>query len=76
MLTGSSAQSAKEGWYLCDGGAALPLPTRYENGWHIRAVCDGSDACLFGLWNGERFMPESLWNGSGWLELRTLRGVK
>lgn len=38
-------------------GALLPLERAFRRGWHLHALCGGAPVTVFGLWNGDAFLP-------------------
>ena len=69
-------QNSNKRWVLCDSeGYTLPLPKKFEHGWHLQALSRGGTLSLFGEWDGHHFQPLSLWQDKKVLELRILRGV-
>ncbi|MEM7131277.1 MAG: hypothetical protein AAF702_33480 [Chloroflexota bacterium] len=73
------ARVSKEGeaWYLFDPSMIrLPLPDKFEYGWHLRSLDRGRGVPLFGIWDRERFQPFSAWQNGRWLSLHILKGQK
>lgn len=73
------ANLSESGWFLSDAeGYVLPLPPKFAYGWQLRALSAGSESGLelFGEWDGEVFVPLSLRQGEGRLDVNVLRGVK
>lgn len=58
-------RSEGDQWWLLDrAGQALPISPRFQQGWEMMAVSGGGPLTVFGEWDGERFLPLSLWNES------------
>jgi hypothetical protein len=50
------------GWAARDeAGHVLPVPSRFDRGWHMRALSGGHPLALFGEWNGDFLTPLSAW---------------
>ncbi len=64
-------------WVLRDSaGYLLPLPEKFEHGWHLYALDRGGSLHLFGEWDGDCLYPLSIWKDDRLLELKILKGVK
>ncbi|TYQ26276.1 SWIM zinc finger domain-containing protein [Pseudanabaena sp. UWO310] len=49
-------------WFIRDRQARLlPISSRFENGWILLALSGGHPTTIFGEWNGEVFLPLSIW---------------
>jgi hypothetical protein len=67
----------QEKWVVRDQrGYLLPLPHKYESGWHVRALGREGQLSLFGVWDGQYLQPLSLWREDWWGEPHTWGGVK
>lgn len=60
----------KDRWWLHDeANAAIPLTSRFESGWELVAMSGGRPLSMFGEWNGETFLPLSLWSKKSFIPL-------
>lgn len=57
-------------WLLRDASdCTLPFDPGIETGWQLLAVSGGRALNVFGEWNGERFLPLSLWTADRFITL-------
>ena len=59
-------------WLVADGDEVMSLSAESPHLWHLKAL-EGSPC--FGLWDGVRFHPLSVWVDGRLLDLQLLRGV-
>ncbi|MEM7035234.1 MAG: SWIM zinc finger family protein [Chloroflexota bacterium] len=77
IIQNSQATLRAKQWFIVDdAGFCLPLPEKFEQGWHLQAVSQDHESRLFGEWNGETFLPLSLWTQGTWHSLHTLKGIR
>ena len=77
VLRAVSAEQIDGRWHLRDAeGYVLPLPPKFNHGWHLAALSRGGNLTLFGEWNGETFTPLSVYTLGIFLDLRVLKGSK
>ena len=46
-------------------GRTMPLSARFRDRWRLLAVSGGAAVPLFGEWDGETFMPLTVWGEGG-----------
>ena len=64
-------------WHLIDGdNYSLPIPKKFNYGWHLAALASDGALAIFGLWNGTVYEPISILIDSVWRDLHTFRGIK
>jgi hypothetical protein len=39
----------------------LPISPAFDRGWHLLALSGGHPVTLFGEWDGDQFLPMSVW---------------
>ncbi len=62
-------------WVLCDAdGYCLTLPPKFSYGWHLQSLSP-KGLWIFGDYDGQRFLPLTVWGNGRLIELHTLRGV-
>lgn len=75
-LTAVTPLHLDQAWFIRDqAGYALPLPPKFEYGWHLLALSQGHPLSLFGEWDGRHFQPLTVWQHGRLLELHLLGGV-
>jgi len=59
LLQNVQPKPTESGWQLEDpSGTWLPLPEKFNHGWHLLALAGGNfDLTIFGVWNGRFFHP-------------------
>lgn len=62
-------QDKGEWWLHDEAGLALPVAHSFKEGWEMVAMSGGRPLGMFGEWNGETFLPLSLWRKQSFLPL-------
>ncbi len=72
-----SAEVIDSDWYLCDAeGYALPLIKNFRHGWSLRSLGAEGSLAVFGEWNGDVFLPLSLWLDDDLIDFHALWSSK
>ena len=64
-------------WTILDSqNYSLPLPPKFNYGWHLQALASSQAVSIFGIWDGCLFEPISAYLDHSWVDLHTFRGIK
>ncbi|BAY85856.1 SWIM-type zinc finger domain-containing protein [Calothrix parasitica NIES-267] len=60
-----------DNWFIRDEDKHLiPVKSKFKNSWQLLAISGGYPVNIFGEWDGEYFVPVSVWGDNGYFNFR------